>query len=277
MRTPTLLLSALLLGGALAFVPAASADGPACTTDLCPDPNEPPTCKPSERDLGSVRLTVSEDCSVDLVTGEGINCVGPWINKDEYRAGPVHWTSYSCGSPGGDPLCCVSSAASASQQIPPCQCYPAPLCEPINQLIASGDGPVTFTLSDTCHPTVTVDVTKVVDCVYGTHKTVVAGPLSVTYPTCSSPCGGGLDYCPPVEDVGTPQAIPPCTCPPPPPLCYQVVRALAASPYYSIDDYCNVTVTYSLDCGLWGAPEYHHIHEAKLTVDVQTCKYVLPP
>lgn len=196
MRTQALLLSALLLGGALALVPAASAD-PACTTDLCPNPNEPPTCTPTARDYGTVKLTVSEDCSVDLVTGEDINCAGPWINKAEYGAGPVHWTSYTCGSPGGDPMCCASSAASASPDaIPPCQCAPVPWCRPIVELLAPGEGAVTYTLDEYCHATVTVDPTDYVDCVYGTHQVVGAGPVTVVVPVCSSPCGG-LDYCPP--------------------------------------------------------------------------------
>jgi hypothetical protein len=97
----------------------------------------------------------------------------------------------------------AASSASLPDAIPPCQCAPAPLCEPIVELLAPGEGPVTYTLNEYCAATVTVDVTQVADCVYGTHKTLSRGPVTVIYPVCSSPCGPGADYCPPPADVGT--------------------------------------------------------------------------
>jgi hypothetical protein len=196
-----LLLAATLLGAALALVPAASAD-PACTTDLCgPDPSQPPSCHAKGIDTYDLTVTVGEDCSVQVETGQDDLCVGAWYGVAEYDVGPVHWTRHYCTFPGGDPLCCLSSASDASaQQIPPCQCYPAPLCEPINELIAPGDGPVTYTLSNQCAATVTVDVTKVADCVYGTHKTVSAGPVTATVPVCTGP---PCEACPPPTEFAS--------------------------------------------------------------------------
>lgn len=253
MRTTTsLLLAGLLLCGALALVPVATAD-PACTTDLCgPDPNQPPAC--TEKTYGGAAgdsVTVHSDCTVLLETGKGLNCVGAWYGTSESDVGPVHWTRHYCTFPGGDPLCCVSSASSASlpDAIPPCQCAPAPLCEPINQMLAPGEGPVTYTLSDYCAATVTIDVTKVVDCVFGTHKTIQKGPVTVIYPVCSSPCGPGADYCPPPADTSSAQAIPPCACPPPQPLCRPVNQLIADNDDgvdYTLSDYCHPTVSVDL-------------------------------
>ena len=87
-------------------------------------------------------------------------------------------------------------------------------------------------------------------------------------------CGGGPDPAS-AASAGTEQ-VPPCACPPPQPLCYEVSRSLAASPYYSIDDSCNVTITLEANCGLQGYPEDHELKAPKLTVDFQTCKYVPP-
>jgi hypothetical protein len=64
----------------------------------------------------------------------------------------------------------------------------------------------------------------------------------------------------------------PCTCPPPQPLCYQVVRAISETPIVSIDDWCNVNVFLEAYCGLQGTPEDHYVKAPKVTIDVQTCR-----
>jgi hypothetical protein len=111
-------------------------------------------------------------------------------------------------------------------------------------------------VSPSCQILVSVDV---IDCLWGeTWVTYTVGPVTVRYTTCSGP-------------YETMSAAPPCTCPPPQPLCYQVNRAIAWNQYYSVDDYCNVTINLEAYCGLQGT-EDHTQKAGKVTVNYQTCQ-----
>jgi hypothetical protein len=87
-----LAIPALLLFAAATIAPLAAAD-PACTTDLCGDPNEPPSCY--EKTIGPA--TTQDDCSV-IVSVPLMSCPisGSW---KEYHVGANVVRVYTCDSP----------------------------------------------------------------------------------------------------------------------------------------------------------------------------------
>ncbi len=46
-------------------------------------------------------VAAHSDCTVDVVLGEGIICLGGGVGRADYRAGPVHVTNYYCEPPPG--------------------------------------------------------------------------------------------------------------------------------------------------------------------------------
>lgn len=84
-----LAITALVLLSVLAVAPHASAD-PACTTDLCGDPNDPPSCM--EKTVGPV--TTHEDCTREVkVPLMSCPIAGSWKHV---HLGPVVVSYYTC-------------------------------------------------------------------------------------------------------------------------------------------------------------------------------------
>lgn len=291
MHIRTALPAALLVLAGLAAIPASAAevplptDIPYCVFEDC-EPL-PIVCEEKTYPLlseWSNTLTTHEDCTMDLETGKDIICVGAWSATATHQVGPLTWTRHYCSFPGGDPLCCLTTASSAREtnpcgtaaemrcpapyplcsgikdpydpfvgvqadlssnchvsvrvdlinclwgerdvtrtvgpltvtytecaspptettaaEQPPCTCPPpAPLCRPINQLIADNEDAVDYSLADTCRLAVEIDVTEVVDCIYGGDVRRTVGPVTVIYPSCSGPCGAAP--CPPPMEVAS--------------------------------------------------------------------------
>jgi hypothetical protein len=197
----TLLICAILAGMALAFVPSAAATPPCDPEQPCDpqpiDPIDPDCTKVPER---APLLVVTPDCKV-IVSVDAINCPfgEEWVTN---QAGPVTVRHTVCREP-------YPPGGAAMQAPPPCACpAPAPLCDPINDLIADNDDVVDWTLSDTCQVTVVVDATKVVTCIFGYDAYLRAGPVTVVYPVCESPCGGMT--CPPPYEGQMADPFPTC-------------------------------------------------------------------
>lgn len=119
--------------------------------------------------------------------------------------------------------------------------------------------------ADPLHPHVDVYAkADIMDCLFGEgyNPTPVGPALTLWVWGCR----------PPYPPDATAAASQPCICPPPRPLCYEVNRAIAWGDQVQADDYCNVTVTLTADCGLQGSPEDHQVKEPKVTVNYQTCQ-----
>lgn len=163
----------------------------------CPAPV--PLCYGIQDELDMVALSssvagydVAPNCHV-TVSADLIDCL--WGE---------HWVEHSAGPATVRYTECSSPEETMSQQ-QPCTCPPpAPLCRPITQMIADRDDAVDWTLSEYCKVTVTVDVTKVVDCIFGHHEQRSVGPVTVIYPVCESPCGGMTCQPPMVSTMADP-------------------------------------------------------------------------
>jgi hypothetical protein len=288
----------LLALAGLTILPMAAAD-PACTTDLCgPFPPEPSCSEKSFMGLGddTNTLTTHSDCTATLETGKGQICVGAWSTTTEHQIGPLHWTEHRCTFPGGDPLCCLTTASSSAdpQFIPPCAstACPAPACKPesvsdgtvfglLGGLVQLGmvyNGPhAGARLNSDC----TVDAWETnFPCEPNllplapdqAHESV--GRAEVTADTCTI---GFICACMPAgTDSASPQAIPPCQCPPPQPLCQNVNRLLAPGNgpvRYQLTDYCHVRVIVDVSetCGLQGK-EWTNTTENPVELDYHHCQ-----
>lgn len=203
MRTPVLV-ALLLASAALAVAPSATASGPCMPEDTtCPQP--PPTIAPDCRKVPEhpPLVTVSDTCHV-TVSIDAFSCPfgEEWITN---TYGPVTVRHTVCREPyppGGD----MSAAAAA----PPCTCPPPQLlCRPINEAIADNNDGVDWSLSDSCRLTVVVDLTYYATCVYGGSARLTAGPVTVVYPVCTSPCGYSTCQ-PPMESAAMADPFPTC-------------------------------------------------------------------
>jgi len=133
---------------------------------------------------------IQSDCH-PYVDESNVHCPnGMQAAHVDEHAGPATVSADTCST---GPICeCMpvgaQSTAPSPATLPPCACpAPAPLCQPINRLIAPGDGPVTYRLSDYCHATLILDFTSACG-LQGTEWTVVhEGPVEVDYGHCQSP------------------------------------------------------------------------------------------
>lgn len=163
---------------------AAAPPRPCGVQQRCPAPV--PLCSGVNSPSPAI-LEVSSNCHV-YVELDHMDCLfGEEHHNVDAANLHVHYTT--CSGPQE-----VQAAAA-----PPCTCPPPqPLCRPVNQLIADSDDAVDFALSDSCRPTVTIDLTYYAECVWGHDEAIVAGPVTVVYPVCEGPCGGAT--CPPPVD-----------------------------------------------------------------------------
>jgi hypothetical protein len=183
-----------------------------------------------------VGVGVSSGCHADLYLPPLTGCTWSGSYKPEASEGPVTVWAWSC-----DP---ETSAASASAATLPVQVHPVVSTDPVHvDLYVKAD---------------------VVDCIWGEdyNPTPVGPALTVWVWGCRPPY-------PPPQDAST---APPCICPPPKPLCYDLNRAVAWGDIVRVDDYCNAFVTLDAYCGLQGTPENHYQNVSKVHVRYQTCQ-----
>lgn len=213
-----------------------------------------PVCIEREVQQGAVRAGYST-CYDEFV--EVVDCGSGGAQRIRYAndLGPAYVRVDYCLPHSPPPSAAASNPGPCGTATSGYKCpAPVPLCSGVKDPI---EGPVDVDISSTCRVLVTVDA---MDCVQeGRPITYTAGPATVSAETCSAPTSA------------TAVEAPPCTCPPPQPLCQPVTRALADNQYYSISDSCDVTVTLEAYCGLQGT-EQHQLKASKLTVNYQTCQ-----
>jgi hypothetical protein len=141
---------------------------------------------------------------------------------------------------------------------------------------------VRLTVDDDCN--VSVILLQAIGCSppFSGEWVVTEGRVSVY-----APCKPSYGYCePPFEcaPASAPAGLPsapsglsalatqPCACPPPQPLCREVVRALADNQYYHLSDNCDVTITLEAYCSLQSNTVDHQLKAPKVTVNYQTCE-----
>ena len=152
----------------------------------------------------------------------------------------------------------------APYPIRPCEALEVADVAAVDPLVAPpGPRPeVSLQIADDCHVNLYVKY-DVMDCLFGEqYNPTHVGPLVTVWVWgCAPPY-------PPQETMAV---GPPCTCPPPRPLCYDVNRAIAWNDDVWMDDSCNVTVELEASCGLQGYDQ-HEERIGKVTLRYQTCQ-----
>jgi hypothetical protein len=230
--------------------------------DLCPSWGSP------ER---HIRQDVT-DPRVAYVDVEWCTPHGPPASSSTSDTGPCGFSQQRCPAPHYPDLGELLSPACTTDLCPAFPPEPAPMKCPSQTVATNVDHQNSLTLDSDCTLHLVTGKGQICVGAWSGYEDRQVGPLRWERYYCEFPGGDPVCCLATASDAEALEQAPPCTCPPPRPLCYEVNRAIAWNEHYSLSDNCRVTVTVDeAECGLQGY-EWTNTTVGVLTLNYRHCQ-----
>ena len=306
LRIASITFAALLALTAVTLVPNAAAYLPVCierTVEQGPLTAHVGQCEPqyAELDLcpswGSPERHIRQDVYDPRVAYVDVEWCTPHSpppsSAGASDAGPCGFSQQRCPAPHFPGLDDLLAPACTTDLCPPFPPEPSPMKCPSQTVGSNVDHQNSLTLNNDCSLHLITGKGQICVGAWSGYEDRQVGPLRWERYYCEFPGGSpvccltttaasaGLpDPCEtqvfectsPMEPNDPLQQAPPCTCPPPRPLCYEVNRAIAWNEQYSLSDNCRITVTVDeAECGLQGY-QWTNTTVGVLTLNYHDCQ-----